>query len=444
MQDLKNKITIQPRSMTGVALPEQILRCARDKSLTHRAVIFGSMACGHSSIQNALLGADCWSTIHAFRKLGVSIEVDKLSETITILSKGMSSFTSPTSPLDCGNSGTTARLLIGLLSGINGLEVSLIGDESLSKRPMDRVIEPLREMGAYIQTSGSNGFLPLNIKGKTLQPADISIDKASAQVKSAILLAAANTTGNTSVKLPIGSRDHTEKFLSSHGVDCIIEKTQRWEKLSLRGPINLPAIDVSIPVDPSSTAFFAVLCAIHTGTSLTLADTLANETRLGYIHVLNRMGLNITSTPSKSSFIEAAVDIKLTSCKQIVGTNISQSEVPKLIDELPILAVAAAFAQTNSIFDGLQELRVKESDRLAKTHELLCLAGAKASIKGDSLHIKGGLKTAKQFTFDPAEDHRLAMAAAILATRSSGECHILNPDCVNVSFPHFFDVLTGF
>ncbi len=444
MSDLNGKISIKPRSITSNGLPAKTLSCGRDKSLTHRAVIFGSMASGHSTIHHALLGADCWATIHAFRALGVSIKVDQTHQTIDIVSNGMAAFTSPQSALDCANSGTTARLLIGLLAGIDGLEVCLIGDESLSKRPMDRVIKPLQAMGASIEANGPKGYMPVKIKGKKLHSAEIEVAKASAQVKSAILLAAANTHGTTSIKLPVGSRDHTERFLRDHGVHCKIEQTETWEKLSITGPIDqLPAIDVAIPVDPSSTAFFAVLCAIHPATKLTLADTLANETRLGYVKVLKRMGLNVTSTPSKTTFIEAAVNLNLYSSQNLLGTKISQSEIPTLIDEIPVLAIAAAFAKSESEFEGLQELRVKESDRLEKTYELLTLAGAEASIKGDKLLIKGGLSVAKPFTFDPANDHRLAMAAAIIATRSSGECQILNPQCVNVSFPGFFDVLTS-
>ena len=445
MSDLSGKITIQPRSITSNNLPAKSLSCGRDKSLTHRAVIFGSMASGHSKIHHALLGADCWATIDAFRALGVKIEVDQALGSIDIISKGMSAFTSPKTALDCANSGTTARLLIGLFAGIDGLEVCLVGDESLSKRPMDRVIKPLQAMGASITANGPKGYMPVKITGKTLHPAEIEVDKASAQVKSAILLAAANTHGKTRIKLPVGSRDHTERFLKAHGTDCTIEQTEKWETLSITGPFDhLPAIDVSIPVDPSSTAFFAVLCAIHPGTKLTLADTLANETRLGYLKVLKRMGLNVTTTPSKSTFIEAAVDLNLNSSQQLLGTKISQNDIPTLIDEVPVLAVAAAFAKGESEFEGLQELRIKESDRLEKTYELLTLAGAEASIKGERLLIKGGLTAAKPFTFDPANDHRLAMAAAIIATRSSGECQILNPKCVNVSFPDFFDVLTSF
>ncbi len=415
-----------------------VLDCGRDKSLTHRAIMFASLAQGTSRIQKPLLGADCLSTISCFEALGVSI---KVNDDILIESKGAASFRTPASPLDCGNSGTTARLIMGILSAIPGLKTTLIGDQSLSKRPMKRVIEPLKAMGANIESTANN-FLPLTIEGQKLKAIDHEVDKASAQVKSCLMLAALFTKGITRIRLPKGSRDHTERVLEKMGAPMGTRIEGLEESIWINGPFSVKPLDVVIPVDPSSVAFFAVLGLLRSQGQIKLPEMLDNETRTGFIRVLSRMcdGLLLESAASKD-FIEPITTLTVTGGRKLIGTQIDPDEVPTLVDEIPILAVAAAFAETPSLFRGLSELRVKESDRLELTAKLLKDAGAACEIRGDDLWIKGGLKEVTPFESDPEGDHRLAMAAAVLARRCKKPCCILDSECVRVSFPNFFEAL---
>lgn len=430
------KRTIQaPKNASSESIT---LLCGRDKSLTHRAIMFASLAEGQSRIRNPLLGADCLSTIDCFKALGVTIETQ---DEIHVTSKGYSTFTSPKAPLDCGNSGTTARLILGILAARPGLKTTLIGDESLSKRPMKRVIQPLRSMGARIEAEEDN-FLPLSIEGQTLKAIDHEIDKASAQVKSCLMLSALFTQGITRIRLPKGSRDHTERVLQKMGAVMGTRIDDDIESIWIKGPFPVKPLDVAIPVDPSSAAFFAVLGLLRKQGQIILPEMLDNDTRTGFIRVLNRMcdGLLLESAASQN-FIEPICTVTVQGGKTLKGTTIEASEVPTLVDEIPILAVAAAFAETPSLFKGLSELRVKESDRLELTAKLLEAAGAKCEIRGDNLWIAGGLKTVQAFESDPEGDHRLAMAAAILARLCEKPCCILDSECVRVSFPNFYEAL---
>lgn len=414
------------------------LLCGRDKSLTHRAIMFASLAEGESRIRQPLLGADCLSTIACFEALGVKFEVQ---EDIKVRSRGYRAFTTPEQDLDCGNSGTTARLIMGILAAQPGLKTTLTGDASLSKRPMKRVIAPLQAMGADIVATQQN-FLPLTITGKALKSIDHEVDKASAQVKSCLMLAALFTKGITRIRLPKGSRDHTERVLEKMGAAMGTRVEGDSESIWINGPFALKPLDVAIPVDPSSAAFFAVLGLLRTQGKIVMPEVLHNETRIGFIRVLERMsdGLHLELSASQN-FIEPVGTLTATAGLSLKGTTIEADEVPTLVDEIPILAVAAAFANSPSLFKNLGELRVKESDRLELTAALLKAAGANCEIRGDDLWIEGGLSEVTPFESDPEGDHRLAMAAAILARRCKKPCCILDSECVRVSFPNFFEAL---
>ncbi len=417
--------------------------CGRDKSLTHRAIMFASLSEGTSHIRYPLLGADCLSSISCFEALGVKIDIQKEDQdTIQVSSAGYKNFQQPARDLDCGNSGTTARLILGILSAQKGLNFRLLGDESLSKRPMKRVVVPLRAMGAVIEGLDGGNFLPLSIRGQQLKPASHRVDKASAQVKSCLLLAGMFCEGTTTVELPKGSRDHTERVLQTMGADITTEIREDLEKITLKGPFITKAINLSIPVDPSSAAFFAVLGLLRTAGLIEMPDVLDNPTRTGFMKVLNRMSQGLSFVSSKSQdFVEPIGLLTVQGGLGLKGTTIEEHEVPSLVDEIPILAVAAAFAQGPSLFCGLAELRVKESDRLILTAALLKAAGAHYEIRGDDLWIAGGLAEVTAFEFDPEGDHRLAMSAAILARRCKKPSCILDSECVRVSFPNFYEAL---
>ena len=440
-------ISIVPRSESHQpAAVSPKIYCGRDKSLTHRAIMFASLAAGTSRISHPLLGADCRSTLEIFRSLGVSI-ISQTDDELTLQSPGATKLTGFQQTLDCGNSGTTARLLLGLLSGLPQLQqLTFTGDASLSSRPMRRVVEPLRLMGAQIDGRDDGNLLPIVVNGTQLKPASIAIDKPTAQVKSSILLAGMSCSGKTQVRLPAGSRDHTERFLIAHGAQCTVETDGMEELVTIEGPWLPRPFSVAIPVDPSSAAFFAVLGLLCPGPDLLLPDVLNNPTRTGFVDVLQRMSqsIRIQDRQSSLSFIEPVFDLEISTANDLKGTTIETTDVPRLVDEIPILAVAAAFAEGASLFKGLAELRVKESDRLSKTAELLSLAGCESRIDGDELWIKGGLKVAKSFSFDPAHDHRLAMAAAVMAKKAEAPCQISDPDCVAVSFPNFFEELSTY
>jgi 3-phosphoshikimate 1-carboxyvinyltransferase len=415
--------------------------CPPDKSVTHRSVMFAAMAKGASRVVNPLMGADCRSTMGVFRALGVQI-ADRPGD-VLIDSPGWDGWTSPLCPLDFGNSGTTARLLTGVFAATPGLFVTCFGDGSLSKRPMGRVAEPLRAAGATILGRDGGRLLPMAIHGAKLSPRRHTVDKATAQVKSALLLAGLNTEGETTVTLPAGGRDHTEKMLVAMGARLTVTRHGFFETATVHGSFRPSARTFQVPGDPSSAAFFAVLGAIAGG-RITIRRVLDNPTRTGFMTVLERMGVPIVRQPEARpdpSLLEPVEDLIITGGAILRGVDVEPELAPTLIDEVPILAVATLFAKGPSRLRGLGELRVKESDRLAKTIELLAAAGGKAWAEGDDLCIAGGLGHVKAFSYDPDEDHRLAMAAAVLAKCADGPCRIKDPACVAVSFPGFFDAL---
>ncbi len=422
------------------------LPCPPDKSLTHRAVMFSSLARGESRVSHALMGQDCRSTMDCFRALGVQIE--ESGNDLRIFSPGWDALKTPSVVLDCGNSGTTARLLLGILAATPGVEATLTGDESLKKRPMARVTDPLRRVGAEISESAETGRLPLRVRGRPLSSGLHVVDKASAQVKSALILAGLRTTGTTTVELPRGSRDHTERFLATIGASLVTQTDGPLERVSVTGPVHFPSGHWHVPGDPSSAAFLCVAVSLLTKGSLRICHVLNNPTRDGFLRVLRAMGAHIDAveaasfeSTSPSQWLEPVHDLIVHAGARLCGVHVTPDMVPSLVDEVPILAVAAAFADGPSTFEGLDELRVKESDRLAMTEALLRAMGAVARVEGTTLHVQGGLAQARPFTFDPNWDHRLAMSAGVAALRASAPCTVLGSDCVDVSFPDFFAVL---
>ena len=302
--------------------------------------------------------------------MGVDIKIE--NDEIQISSPGIEKLKSPTDDLDCGNSGTTARLMLGLLAGIDGISARLIGDESLQSRPMGRVTDHLEMVGAKYRFEGTNKTLPVTVEGGELRAADFCVAQSSAQVKSAILLSNINKTNKISISLPDGSRDHTENFLKIFDAKIAINKKNGKEMIEYQGPTKVLPHTYKVPVDPSSAAFFCALTLLMAQGDSTICDIDDNPTRLGFFKVMSRMSDYISKTSGEErGFVEKVTDIKVKSGQIIKSTTIEAHEVPTLVDEIPILAVLAAFAKKESVFKGLSELRVKESDRLAKTFELL-------------------------------------------------------------------------
>lgn len=430
--------------------------CPPDKSITHRSVMFAAMAAGESTIVNPLLGADCRSTMSVFRALGVDIAIEELRKggssgagtahaaaAVTVKSGGMDAWRSPVTPVDYGNSGTTARLLTGLFAARPGLFVTAFGDASLSERPMGRVVEPLRKAGAAISGRENGKKLPLAVDGRSLKAISHSVDKATAQVKSALILAALSTPGETIVELPAGSRNHSEIMLQTQGAKLWSETKGGIEKIGITGPFRPSAGRFRVPGDPSSAAFLAALALLAPGGALTIRGVLENPTRTGFFVMAERMGGKLEKRPhaAQERFWEPVVDWHVTCGAPLQAVDMEPELAPTLIDEIPILAVLARFANGKSRFRGLEELRVKESDRLAQTIALITALGAKAEADGDDLIVHGDGAPPPPFKFDPQADHRLAMAAGVGATRAKSACTILDPACVAVSFPGFFDVL---
>ena len=406
-----------------------IISLPGDKSISHRSIMLASIARGVSRITNLNDGEDLQSTIKAMQSCGALIKQDKDLIVVT-----GSSLANPKEPIDCGNSGTTSRLLTGLLSSQH-LSFSLIGDESLSKRPMNRVIKPLKEMGCIIKSN--DGLLPLHIDAsKRFNGIDYKMPIASAQVKSAIILAGLGANNASHVKELKHSRDHSEIMLESMGANIIVD----GDNITVN-PLSskLKSFNMDIPADPSSAAFFIALAALLKGSDLTVKNILLNPTRTGFIDVLGKMGVQgLVSNPMTNNG-ESCGDI------QFIGSNIKSCDVPahmipSIIDEIPILAVIAAFAKGRTVFHQVEELRFKESDRLDAIIQNLQSFGINAFEEKNNLIVDGGkpTKMAKILSFD---DHRIAMAFIILSLVAFKEFDIDNTDCIDISLPGFFDIL---
>lgn len=409
-----------------------------DKSISHRAVMFGSIAEGVTTVKGFLEGEDNIATINAFKSMGVDITQD--GDTVTVQGVGLKGLKEPNEDIDAGNSGTTTRLLMGLLAGQPFIS-TIKGDASLTKRPMKRVIEPLTTMGAKIYSSdGSNdNTLPLTIEGRNLKSIEFRSNIASAQLKSAILLATLYTEGKTFFAEPSKSRDHTERMLSAFGVKVNIEGLI----VSMEGGQTLKAIDIKVPGDISSAAFFLTAGAIIKDSDITIKDVGVNPTRTGIIDVLKRMGADIAISNESLVGGEPIADINIKYNGPLKAIEMDKDDLVPAIDEFPLICLLCAFADGVSEIRGAEELRVKESDRVALMAKMLDDSGVNAVEHKDGITITGlKSKEAKGgFTVDPEGDHRIAMAAAIMALNSKKEIELTDKDCIAVSMPNFFDLL---
>jgi len=402
-----------------------------DKSIAHRAVILGSIARGRSRIFNLSGGDDNSRTVRAFRQMGIEIFRD--GDGLCVDGKGWKGLSAPGKPIDCGNSGTTIRLLSGLLAG-RPFESELDGDASLRKRPMQRIIDPLRSMGAQIESKSGNGVAPLTIRGGGLRGIEYSMPVASAQVKSAILLAALQADGTTTLIEPQKSRDHTEVMLRGFGAQVAVED----RKISLAGGQELSAQEVRIPGDISSAAFFLVAAAMIPGSDLTIRNVGCNPTRDGVMIILRRMGAAIEYLNQRVEAGEPVADLRVRG-GGLKGVDVGPELVARTIDEYPVLAVAAALADGVTTFSDVKELRYKESDRIAAMSAGLRALGVAVEAREDGMTIRGG--KLKGGAVESCGDHRIAMSFAIAALASAEGVAIDDAACVDISFPSFFDLL---
>lgn len=420
---------MKDRSVAGGGRLQGEVRVPGDKSVSHRALILGALAVGETVVEGLSSGADVASTRSCLSALGV--EIVGRAPDLRVRGRGLGGLKAPAGPLDAGNSGTTMRLLSGVLAG-HPFTSRFIGDESLTRRPMRRVAEPLRLMGATIGLSESE-TPPISITGGALKGIEYTTPMASAQVKSAILLAGLHASGETTVIEPAATRDHTERMLAAFGVPVRLTGL----KATVTGGSALKACKVQIPGDPSSAAFWVVAATLAPGSELSVRGVGSNPTRTGYLSVLARMGADIHREPARGAGGEEVEDL-IVSASELNGVTISADEVPGFIDEVPILALAAGRASGESRFCGLGELRHKESDRLSGIAELLGAFGVGARVEGDDLLITG-TKTLKAAKVDSLGDHRLAMTGFIAGMLASGESTVFGASCAEISYPTFYD-----
>lgn len=409
------------------------LRVPGDKSIAHRAVMFNAAAAGRATVRGLPSGRDVQSTVKAMRRLGARI--DQIAPgTLRIDGRDLA-FDKGEVAIDCENSGTTMRLLCGLLAGQAGLVATLGGDESLSRRPMRRVADPLASLGGRVETT--DGHAPLKVTGAALRGAAIDLSVASAQLKSALLLAGLQAEGPTSVTEPVLTRDHTEKLLAAMGVPLALDAERC--RISIDGPVSLGAIDMAVPGDPSSAAFLLVAATVVPGSDVTVEGVCLNPTRLGFLRVLERMGADVKATVEEEVGGEPVGSLRARH-SALGPYEIRGDEVPATIDELPLLAVAAAFAAGESTLSGAGELRVKESDRIATTAAILRAFGVEAREKEDGLVVVGG-RPRGGGAVTTHGDHRIAMSAAVAALACEGGVDLDDADAIAVSFPQFFRAL---
>lgn len=403
-----------------------------DKSISHRSVMFGSMAQGKTTVENFLPGDDCLSTISCFSKLGVKIEQD--GSYVTVYGNGLEGLRESSEILDVGNSGTTARLMMGILSGLPFHSV-LIGDESIAKRPMKRVTAPLRDMGARIQGNQDGNFTPISIQGGGLSGLEYVSPVASAQVKSAILLAGLQAEGVTTVREPFKSRDHTERMLRAFGVEV---KEEENCKVSVAGGQKLVSdLHIVVPGDISSAAFFLVAGAIVPDSKVTLQRVGLNSTRTGVLDVLKNMGASLSYSNVVEDGPEPYADITVES-SELKGVEIGGDIIPRLIDEVPIIALMATQAVGTTVIKDAEELKVKETNRIDTVVNELKKLGADIEATEDGMIIKGKTKL-NGGTLDSYGDHRIGMMGAIASLIADGETVLENDGAINVSYPSFFE-----
>lgn len=428
------------KSITYIAQPGGQLsgefRVPGDKSISHRSIMLGSLSEGNMTVSGFLQGEDSLATLKAFRAMGVEISGPDVQGKVMIKGVGMHGLKAPVEALDLGNSGTSMRLLTGLLSA-QGFDLTLSGDHSLSSRPMKRVTDPVIQMGAEIE-SQEKGTAPLKIHSndKTqLKGINYTLPMASAQVKSCVLLAGLYAQGQTCVTEPAPTRDHTERMLQGFGYHLEIERldTQK-SKICLQGGGKLTACDIDVPSDISSAAFFMVGASISKGSDITLNHVGINPTRIGIINILKQMGADISLSNEKEVGGEPVADIRIRYA-QLKGIHIPEDQVPLAIDEFPAISIAAACAKGQTILTGAEELRVKESDRIQAMVDGLLILGIDCEGTTDGMIINGGEFSSG--TVDSLGDHRIAMSFAMASLRAKGAITIKDCANVNTSFPNF-------
>ncbi len=422
-----------------------------DKSISHRSIMFGALAEGTTEASHFLNGADCLSTIECFRQMGISIE--QKGEDVLVHGKGLHALKAPGTDLDAGNSGTTVRLLSGILAGQSFSSV-ITGDASVRKRPMKRIMTPLRNMGAAISSVHGDDCAPLQIEGQPLHGAHYDSPVASAQVKSCILLAGLYADGITSVTEPALSRNHSELMLQYFGADVQTRRNAEASREKEAGALPDSRVTISIapepalhgqkicvPGDISSAAYFIAAALLVPGSEVLLKNVGINPTRSGMLQVCKAMGADITLQNEDDSGAEPCADLLVRS-SSLKAVTIGGEIIPTLIDELPVLAVLAAFAEGTTIIRDAAELRVKESDRIAVMTENLNRIGCPAEAAPDGMIIEGG-KSLHGAVIDPKKDHRVAMSFAAAALACEGQTEILDDDCVKISYPDFFRDLSS-
>ncbi len=400
-----------------------------DKSISHRAVLFGSIAKGITRVEGFLQGADCLSTISCFRRLGIDIENE--AGIVTVHGKGLHGLQAPTEVLDCGNSGTTTRLISGILSG-QKFPVTLTGDASIQKRPMGRIIKPLTQMGAQITSERGDGCAPLHIQGGSLHGIHYQSPVASAQVKSAILLAGLYAEGETAVTEPTLSRNHTELMLKGFGADISSSGTTA----SIRPVSELYGQEITVPGDISSAAYFLAAGSLIPNSEILIQNVGINPTRAGIVTVCNAMGADLTLLNERVVSGEPVADL-LIRTSQLKATTIEDAIIPTLIDELPVIALMACFAEGTTVIRDAAELKVKESDRIQVMVDNLTAMGAHVEGTDDGMIIEGG-HPLHGAVVDSHLDHRIAMTFAIAGKLASGETEITGAECVNISYPTYY------
>ena len=403
-----------------------------DKSISHRAVLIGALCDGETRVSGFGRSADTEATIAAVRALGADV-IEEDVDTLRVRGAGLHGLQAPEGAIDCGNAGTLMRLLAGVLAGQAG-RTELVGDSSLSSRPMERIAEPLRRMGAIVETS--EGHAPLVIHGAPLRAIDYELPVASAQVKSAILLAGVQATGATTVVEPVATRDHTERMLEHAGARV----TRRPSSVTVEGAQSLRLPDVEVPGDISSAAPFLVAAAIVPGSAVTVHGVGLNPRRAGLLGVLERMGVRIAIYNRRSIGGEPAGDVEVRA-SDLVGTTVTAAEVPSLIDELPIFAVAACHARGETVVQGAEELRAKESNRIEAVVEDLRRVGGHIRATHDGFRIRGVPARLRGGVVDSRGDHRLAMLGAVVGVASREGVQLRGAEAAATSFPGFFDVL---
>jgi len=403
-----------------------------DKSISHRAVLIGALCEGETRVSGFGRSADTEATIAAVRALGAEV-IEEDVDTLRVRGAGLRGLQGSKGAIDCGNAGTLMRLLAGVLAGQDG-RTELVGDSSLSSRPMERIAEPLRRMGATIETT--EGHAPLVVQGAPLRAIDYALPVASAQVKSAILLAGVQATGATTVVEPVATRDHTERMLEHAGARV----TRRPSSVTVEGARSLRLPDVEVPGDISSAAPFLVAAAIVPGSAVTVHGVGLNPRRAGLLDVLERMGARVAIYNRRSIGGEPAGDVEVRA-SDLVGTTVMAAEVPSLIDELPIFAVAACHARGETVVQGAEELRAKESNRIEAVVEDLRRVGGHIRATPDGFRIKGVPTRLRGGVVDSRGDHRLAMLGAVVGVASREGVQLRGAEAAATSFPGFFDVL---